>query len=187
MKKGKLILLIIFVLMAGSLACSWGFSNNSTQETVNSTPPPEIHPQNNDPGNLQSPHTSGDRQFILTEEQLTEFIYLQLEGIAGDQVSDIEVDLMDGVVEVSGNMRQRGLTLPVRMVAEVDVDSAGKPNFNILSATAGPFPVPSDMVSDLETSINHAFEEELRSLAPNLQVESIIIRDGLMIISGQNS
>lgn len=187
MKKGNSILLIIFVLMAGSLACNWGFNDNSAQETENSAPPPDINQQNDDPGNLQSSQTGAERQITITEEQLTEFVYLQLEGVAGDQVSDLEVKLNDGVIEVSGGMTQRGFLLPVKMVAEAEVDAAGRPSLKIISASAGPFSVPSDMISDLERSINHAFEDELNSLAPNLQIESIVIRDGLMIISGRNS
>jgi hypothetical protein len=185
MKKRNWIPLIIFALTVSSLACSWGFRRNSSQESEDPAATEELNIQNDALEDFQEPEDVGELQIAITEAQLTSLLFLQLERVAGGAVSDLQVYLRDGIIEATGRINQNGFLLPVRVVVDVGVDVIGRPVLSIASATAGPFSVPGDMVSDIEVAMNNAFRDEIESMAPNLQIETIVIEDGVMTLSGR--
>jgi hypothetical protein len=56
---------------------------------------------------------------------------------------------------------------------------------DVVSANIGPFPVPGDLVSEVEVTINKAFQDQIKSMAPDMHVERIIIDNGKMTITGR--
>lgn len=187
MKKVNWVLLIIFVLMAISLACRLGFQRQSTAEPPVPDAPADMNPQPDSQDDNQLLGNTEAMQFTITQSQLTTILSSKLAQVAGDAVSDLRIILSDGEIKASGRVKQQGITLPINITAEVGVDAAGSPKVNITSASAGIFPVPGDMVAEIEVAINRAFQGELQSMAPNLHIETIVIHDGVMTISGQKN
>jgi hypothetical protein len=54
----------------------------------------------------------------------------------------------------------------------------------VISSSIGPFPVPGELISEVEVLINKAFQDKVQSMAPNLHIQSIVIENGKMTIYG---
>ena len=93
--------------------------------------------------------------------------------------------LQNGQIQLTGDVSTQGISAPAQVDIEVSVDVVGRPVLNVASATVGPFPIPGDLVSEVEVIINDAFQDQIDSMAPNLHIESIIIEDGTMTIIGR--
>jgi len=187
MKRYKPILLIIFALLLSSLACNLSFRRQSTQapeekapvttEAVNSL-------EDSAEQGYQQDLTSGEVTLVVSEAQLTSLLAFELEEAAGDVISNLQVYLRDGEIQLFGDVNQEGFSAPVKAVVEVSVDPAGRPVLNVISSSVGPFPVPGELISELEVRINKSFREQIETMSPDLRIEKIVIENGTMIIIG---
>jgi hypothetical protein len=170
-----------------SPACRLGFQKETTPEPAIPPENTNMNAQSNSLEDNQKPADSSDLQIVITEAQLTTLLFSQLERAAGDAVSGLKISLREGKIEAAGRLNQEGLSLPVKVVVEVAADAAGSPILKVSSANAGIFPVPGGMVTEIEAAINEAFQDELEIMAPNLHIDSIVISDGAMTISGRKN
>jgi hypothetical protein len=186
MKHIKLITIIIFVLVLSSLACNLGFGGQDTPEPL--VPPVsedvgEVAESSEEP--LQDAESSEAITIEVSETQLTVLLTDELGNLVGDQITNLRVALRDGQIIIIGDLDSQGITAPVQVVIEVSVDLAGRPNLEVVSSSVGPFPVPGDLISEVESMMNKAFQEKIQSLAPNLHIEDIDIENGKMTIRGR--
>ena len=186
MKQIKLITIIIFVLVLSSLACNLSFGRQDTPEPVIPLASEEvggIEESSEDP--FQDLESSNAIILEVSETQLTDLLRLELGNHIGEQITNLQVYLRDGQIQIFGDLDSQGITAPVKVVIEVSVDLAGRPNLDVVSSNVGPFPVPADLISEIELMMNRAFQEKIQSMAPNLHIESIVIANGIMTIRGR--
>ncbi len=186
MKQMKLIIIIIFVLLISSLACNLSLGKQDTPEPID--------PFTSEDGGGAAESSEESLQDIesgetiileVSETQLTDLMEIEAGNLVGDQLKNIQVYLRDGQIQIFGDLESQGITAPVKIVIEVSVDLAGRPNLEVVSSNVGPFPVPGELISEVESMMNKAFQEKIQSMAPNLHLESIIIEDGQMTIRGR--
>lgn len=129
---------------------------------------------------------SGGRVTLeLTEAQLTSAANQELQNQGESQVSDIQIRLDDGVMEVSGQVEQNGLNLPLTISVKIDVDAAGKPHTEIVSGQLGPFSLPQNMLEQITAQFDTMIQSQLNANASSLFIESISIDNGLITIVAQ--
>lgn len=185
MNRKYMVLVAILVLATASLACNLGRRADNTPaplipvstEAVQSLEETAVNSYNQ----LQQ---TGKVNLTVTEEQLTSMVALELEQQGTEGFSNPQVFLRDGQIQLTGDIQTQGISAPAKMVMEVDVDDNGRPKVRIVSANVGPFPVPDSLVETVETRLNQAFQKELDEKAPNMVVESIVIADGSMTVTG---
>jgi uncharacterized protein YpmS len=181
MQKKKWIVLIIFALVLSSLACNFGFGRRSTPENSAQLTAEAV---NNQSGSGTG-FTEGQLEPItVTEAQLLDLMQGELQDRIGDQVSNLQVYLRDGQIQILGDVNTQGISAPVKVVVDVRVDPVGRPSLQIISSNIGPFPVPGDLIDEVELLINKAFQEKVVTLAPNMHIDSIVIANGTMTIFG---
>jgi hypothetical protein len=112
-------------------------------------------------------------------------VALKLQETGDQTITNPQIYLRDGKIQVIGNVNRDDLTATAEVVVAVGVDSSGQANFDIESAKLGPFPLPENLISQLETRLNLIFQQQIASLAPNMVIESIQIADGQMTIEGR--
>jgi hypothetical protein len=83
-------------------------------------------------------------------------------------------------------LNSQGISAPVKVVIDVNVDPVGRPMLSIISSSIGPFPVPGDLIAEVEVLINKAFQEKVLALAPNMHIDNIVIENGIMTIYGHS-
>jgi hypothetical protein len=120
----------------------------------------------------------------IDEAQLTSLVAFELEKREEESVKNPQVYLRDGQVQVFGTVDYQGVEADASIFLNVNVDAQGKPDFAVSSAYFGPFPIPDDLVAEIEANLDQAFSEQINSMSPNLRIESIEIADGAMTITG---
>ena len=185
MKRLNRSVLIIFAFVLSSLACNFGFGRPTTPEIE----VPALTEESLSPGNIQP--APGDvlqemAPIVVTESQLQTLMEAELQQRIGDQIEDLAVYLRSGNIQVEGNVNTQGVSAPVKVVIDVSVDLVGRPSLSVSSANIGPFPVPGDLVTEVESILNKAFTEKVFSLAPNMHIDNIVIQNGVMTIFGHS-
>ena len=185
MKRTKVIPLIIFALSLSLLACNLSFPWGSSREPVPVTTEAAQSLEETVEGVFDNPQLEDEITLVITEDQLTSIVAFKIEERAGDIVTNPQVYLRDGQIQLNGHLNTQGVSAPAQIKVEVSVDVLGRPDLNVISATVGPFPIPADLVSEVDGFLNEAFQEQIESMAPNLHIESIFIADGTMTITGR--
>jgi uncharacterized protein YpmS len=182
MKQLNFIVLIIFALMLSSLACNLSFGKPASG--LGEVPVVSATVEENIAGSNQNSGASGLVQFEITEAQIAELIDKELQQHIGDQISNLQIYLRAGQIQIIGNLESRGISAPVNVIIDVTVDPVGRPRMDIISSSVGPFAVPGDIVDEVERLVNKAFQEKILSLAPNLHIDDIVIQNGIMTVYG---
>jgi len=182
MKQFNFIVLIIFALVLSSLACNLSFGKPASG--LSEDPVVTAAVEENNAGSKQDTGAPGSAQFEITETQIADLIDNELEQHIGDQISNLQVYLRAGQIQIIGNLESQGIAAPLDVIIDVSVDHVGRPRMDIISSRVGPFAVPGDIVDEVELLVNKAFQEKILSLAPNLHIDDIVIQNGIMTVYG---
>jgi len=179
-KRNFYILIGCAVLLIASLSCNFPGMSASAPQTkpTLSELPTEI------PEEIQSQNAENSFTLKVSETQLTSVLNSRLSEIQEPAVSDGQVFLQNGKMEIQASVNQNGMILPLNVVLTVSTDGNGKPTYTIISSSIGPFPLPESVTDQLSGMIENAFADELLSLSNNYYIENIEIRNGLMTIKG---
>ena len=135
--------------------------------------------------------TTGTVSFTITESQITAVLAQRLQSDPNLQtekkplITDPQVYLRDGQMKIYGKTQQGMFTANIGILVNVGVDEAGKPKIEIASADFGPFPVPDGIKDALTAMIAEAYTGSLGPVATGLRIESIVIANGNMSITGR--
>lgn len=177
--------LIIFVLAAVSLACNLNvFSPKTPAPPIPVTTEAVQSLEDTAQNAYEDLQQDGRVRLTITEAQLTSLLAMKLAESGDQTISNPQVYLRDGKIQVFGTVRTENLEAMAEIVIGVGVDGSGQPNFDIESAKLGPFPLPDSIVSELQTRLDLIFQQEIAALAPNTAIDSIVIADGQMTIEG---
>jgi hypothetical protein len=135
--------------------------------------------------------TTGTVSFTISETQLTSVLAQRLQSDPNLQtekkpiITDPQVYLRDGQMKIYGKTQQGIFTANIGIIVNVGVDEVGKPKIEITSADFGPFPVPEGIKDAMTSLISEAYTGSLGPVATGLRIESIVIADGIMTITGR--
>ncbi|MEJ2262021.1 MAG: hypothetical protein P8X95_01150 [Anaerolineales bacterium] len=179
-------LAVLIVLASASIACGFGISSAKPTDTPTPVPTETVEPQKNSIDDvLDAAATPGEIKLVIDEDQLTSIVAGEIRKQDDVPISNPQVRLRNGQIQFNATVEQQGISLPAEVVMNVQPDMNGHPDFKVVSATIGPFPLPADVKSQLETALDVAFTEEIESRAPNTRIESIVIADGVMTVIGR--
>jgi hypothetical protein len=128
---------------------------------------------------------SGQVTLVLTEAQITSYLAAQLQAESDPVITDPQVYLRDGQVQVYGQAKQGYFVAEISIIISVSVDETGKPKIEIISADFGPLPVPEGLRDTIASSIGEAFTGAVGPAATGFRIETITIANGLMTITGR--
>ncbi len=191
MKVSKLTFLAIAALIFAGLACNFGGFVPQAAPTPTPSPIPvstqavqslELTAQ----AAAQQARTSGKVTLTMDETQLTSLVALELQKQPNPEISDPQVLLRDGQVQILGNVHQSGITAPMQMNMTVSADAEGRPHYQVVSAKLGPMPLPQSLLDQLTSQVDSVFSEQIGPEVDKIFIESITIADGKMTIVGHN-
>jgi len=175
----------ISILIFSSLACNLatGISSEKTAIPVPTEDPAALETQVS--GAISTAVSGGRITLELTEGQLTAAANEELQTSGEDRIQDLQVQLDDGVMVISGEANQNGMNLPLSISVKINVDSQGKPHTQIVSGKLGPFSLPETMLAQITTQFDQMLQSQLSANAESLFVESISIDNGVITIVAQ--
>lgn len=177
------ILLVLLVLVISSLAC-----NRPT--AIQATQPPTAEPMSEEDMNrLQDEMaatlaTSGSVTITITQEQINSIIAAQIAQQPEQIFIEPSIVLIDGKMQVSGKIKQAGLTLDMEMVLIPDLNANGEPTLEIKEMKLSGIPVPDELKEQASNLINQALQEYLVNQTSNFEITDFQIEDGKMTITG---
>ena len=122
---------------------------------------------------------------VVTETQMTTLVAGELQNQTDPVLSDPQIYLRDGQIQVHGNVHQSGLSLPISMNIDVSVDEQGQPEYEVASANLGPLPLPQSVLDQIEAQVDRALAGYTTSETNRMIIHDITIADGEMTITGQ--
>ncbi len=121
----------------------------------------------------------------LTESQLTSYLAAQLAQEANPPITDPQVTLRDGTLQVVGTVQNGVFVSNAGLTAQFSVDPNGLPQIAVTQATYGPFPAPSELTDALSALLREMLTGSFGPAAIGFRLESITIADGTMTLTGR--
>lgn len=127
---------------------------------------------------------TGNFSVTITEGQFSEFINRKNAENPNAALSNIQIFLRDGQIQLYSTADSEAGSTTLQITASVAVSAEGKLQVNVISAQLGIFPVPESILSSISQSINDALNGQGTTGAENIQLQSVVITDGYMTITG---
>jgi len=128
---------------------------------------------------------SGQMTLTLTETQLTSFLANKLQSQSRFQLTDPQVYLQSGEIQMYATAHQGTLLATVYVAVSAGVDSQGQLQITVTSVDFGPIPVPAGLKDAITASLREAYTGAIGPVASGFRLESITIADGLMTVVGR--
>ena len=193
-------ILMIAALWLASLACRLGAqatTSTPTAEAVIPIPatqevktPLPVHttvPQQaatQPPAGLQPPANPGKLSITIGEAQLNAMVVNEVNKQSNPELTNPKIQLQNGQILVSGDVNRSGLNASFSGTLTVDVTPDGQIQYNVVSASLGPLPLPQAMRDQLATQLNDLMGTPQTSDGQQIYVETVNIGNGVMTITG---
>lgn len=181
------ILLINISFLALILACK--ISTGEPESRDNSKPITTVNEESFDDiwnSSIETDASTGSIIITITEAQLTSYLAAEMEASLDPLIHNPQVYLKNEQIEIYGEVQEGLITANIKIVLRVYVDGTGNLQLELISADFGPLPAPQSVLDNLSILINDMFTESLESFTTGFNIESVIITDGLLVISGTN-
>jgi len=128
---------------------------------------------------------SGQITLTFTEPQLTSYLYYKLQAQSQPLITNPQVYLRDGQLQVYGTASKSYFEATARIILSAGVDEQGQLKIELSSADFGPLPVPNGLKEIITTTIQEAYTGALGPVATGFRLQSVTIADSTMTIVGQ--
>lgn len=128
------------------------------------------------PGSLAS--------ITITEQQMTSWLAMQMQGQSDLPFSSPQVYLRDGKIQVWGIVTGSESTTATLIIGEVKIDSEKRPYFDIETMQIGQQVLPDFVTTQMEAWLNQMLLDGLEKQAPGLELMNVKVTSGLITISG---
>ncbi|NOH03208.1 MAG: hypothetical protein HND47_15225 [Chloroflexi bacterium] len=187
MKLNQKILLFFLALAFSSLACSIfvGGPDYPAQPISASTEEAQTMREQIEQAFLSGAET-GIVTLQITESQLTSYMADKLAQQTNPPFTDPQILLRNGQMQMYGKIARGWFTANMLITMNVTVDEAtGQPKIEITSADFGPIPAPEGLNSAVSAIIDEAFTGSIGPAAVGFRLETIVIADGIMTLTGR--
>jgi hypothetical protein len=184
--KTKRLFLASMVLMAAAMACRMnlgGPTPSGLPIPVSTDAASSLQQQFQQA--IQGAGEGGLLTLTINETQLTSLLATKLSSLPDPFISEPQVYLRDGQIQIYGKAARSYFEANVGIILTATIDSNGQPLVEISSADFGPIPVPEDMTSAISAMVQEAYTGALGPLATGFKLDSIVIADGLMMLTGR--
>ena len=134
---------------------------------------------------MENAAQTGTLTVELTESELTSFLQSKLAEMVDPPITQPQVTLRDGALQVFGTVQTGIFVANVSLTAQFSVDQNGQPQINITQAEYGPFPAPSELTDALGALLRETLTGTFGPAAVGFRLENITIADGKLTLTGR--
>ncbi len=175
---------VLLVIIAVTLACSIPTGPERPPTPVLLTTQEVEQFQGDIQATLANSAQSGEVTVTITEQQLHSYMIAKLAEDPGLPITEPQVALTNGQVEVYGKVIQSGLTTDMQVVLQPRIDENGSPKLDVASINLGPFPVPDSLKQRVQAMADDALVDTLSATAGRFQVTNIVVTDEAVAVTG---
>jgi hypothetical protein len=173
-------------LVVASLACSLG----GAKATATAQPTP-IPVSSEAAGELEGVWATavagpndGQVSVVMTEEQLTSSIAINLAKNPDSPIKDPQIRLRDGKMTMTANATLQGVKSPVEIIMSAAPDADGVLKVSIEEAKLGILPMPAALRDSASATINELLSGQFGPQATGVKISAVTIADGQMVLTG---
>lgn len=186
----KRIFPVLLVLIFLSLACSMPISAVNKPAPTNT--PSDVSVSTQAVGDLQSNLSTavtelganGSTTLTITEEQLTSYLAVAVLNQKDVQVSNVQVRLQNGQMEMTGKATLSVISAPASLIFSPYVEQE-QLKVKVQSANFGGIDVPDNVLQQITQTINDNINSMLVVDGTSIKVSSVSIANGAMTITGK--
>ncbi len=130
-------------------------------------------------------NAAGEISLVITEPELTSYLAYKLATQDQPFVTNPQVYLRDGQIQIYGTAVQGYFVATANVVVTAGVDDRGQLKVELTSADFGPLSAPKDLKDAVTSAILEAYTGALGPVATGFRLESITIADGTLTIVGK--
>ena len=179
----------VLALVAASLACNMGGLG------ATATPRPTPIPVSSEAaGELQdvwatavAGSKNGEVTVVMTEEQLTSAVAINLAANPDSPIKDPQVLLRDGKMTLTANAKIQGVTSPVKIITSAAPDADGVLKISIEEAKFGLLPMPAVLLDSVSGMINEVVSGQFGPQGTGVKITAVTIADGQMVLTGTST
>jgi hypothetical protein len=129
---------------------------------------------------------SGTLTLTINESQITSLIANKLGEQTDPFITNPQVYLRDGQIQIYGKAVQGNLQANIRVIltATLDDDNS-KPIISVVSTDFGPLPAPEGLNNAISKMVDETFTGAFGPAAIGFRLQSITIADGMMTLTGR--
>jgi len=182
----KRLLLIALACAAASLACGIpGFAAPTPPASPIPVSATSAHEVQDLLEAAAASAATGSVTVTFTEQQLTSAVALYLEENATDpQLTNPQVFLRDGKIQLYGTAVVQGLTVDATFVISTSVSADGQLTFAAESGSFGPLGVPDDVLTQISDALNEWATGSIAPAMTGVRLSSVVVADGLLTVTG---
>ena len=128
---------------------------------------------------------TGQVRLVINEVQLTSYLAARLQTENQPILTNPQVYLRDGQIQIYGTARQGYFQVTIAVVVTAGIDSQGQLTLELTSADFGPLPVPAGLKDAVTAAIREAYTGAIGPAAVGFRLESITVADGTMTVVGR--
>lgn len=128
---------------------------------------------------------TGRVTLVFTEPQLTSYLHYRFEQQPGALITNPQVYLREGEMRIHGTAVQGNFEAYVYLALAADVDEEGQIRLKVISADFGPLTVPEGLKEAFTAILKEAYTGALGPVATGFRLESVVIADGTMTLTGR--
>lgn len=175
----------LLVLVLFSLACGLPTSPISSTPTPVPVDPAQADALEDQLATAVADLVAGNPVTLtITEAQLAAYTDRRVREEPDAPISQPQVFLRDGKIEVIGQVSIDQLTAQANLVFEPFVEN-GRLRVRLLDAKLGALPVPDRFLTQINDTMNNNMEQLTSVENQRIEVQSVSISDGMMTIVGQ--
>jgi hypothetical protein len=127
---------------------------------------------------------SGQVSLALTEPQVTSYLAYTLQQDPQPLITDPQVYLRDGEIQIYGKAAQGYFSGTVKAVVTIGIDAEGQPKIDLVSADFGPLPVPPSLRDMIVNTVRKAYADALGPAVDHFKLEKVTVADGMLTLVG---
>jgi uncharacterized protein YpmS len=181
--RNSIFLILVFVLT--SLACRLGAEKiQKPVETIPVSTQAVATLEQKLLDSVEQAGQGGTVEIIIREEELTSLIALRFSEQTSVPVTDLQVFLREGQVQLLGNVLMGELAVPVVVFFEPQINSSGQLHLTLVSFQMGPLEVPDSLKDTIQEQVDQLITDLIQRSESSYYIESVTIADGNLTLRG---
>jgi uncharacterized protein YpmS len=128
---------------------------------------------------------TGTISLVFTEPELSSYLYYHFLEQSSPLITNPQVYLREGQMRIHGTAVQGNFEAYVYIVLTAMVDEQGQIQIEVTTADFGPLPVPDQLKDALTAILKEAYTGALGPAATGFRLETVLISDGTMTLTGR--
>lgn len=121
---------------------------------------------------------------VIDESELTSLVALEMQNQSPPVLTDPQIRLRDGQMQISGKVTQAGLSLDLEMALRLSAKPDGTLDYQVASASLGGISLSQGMLDNLSQQLDVVLKDQIDPRVEMVFIQNLSIADGKLTLQG---